>query len=164
METIYLDIALISVLIAGFASVVVVIRDDGAQPAMIRLRLVNLLILSLMTTLFAMVPDLLVAMGASEADAYQTAQLMFATSCAIFLATRFLPSLRTNRESGMGMRFFTVSSTLFVIAIALQVISAVQMSPLTVEGSYAAGITLVMLVSGLLFFRLVVMVSADTSG
>ncbi len=162
METIYVDIALISVLIAGFASIVVVIRDHEPQTAMIRMRLVNLLILSLMTTLFAMVPDLLVAMGAAAANAYQLAQLMFATTCAIFLATRFLPSLRTNRESGMGLRFFTISSSLFVIAIALQLISAIQMSPLTVEGSYAAGITLVMLVSGLLFFRLVVMVSSDT--
>ena len=164
METIYLDIALISVLIAGFASIAVVIRDERLRdPTMVRLRLVNLLILSLMTTLFAMAPDLLVAMGADEAGAYQVAQLTFATSCAIVLATRFLPSLRTNRESGGGMGFFILSSGIFCAAILLQMISAIQMSPLSVAGSYAAGITLVLVVAGLLFFRLVTSVSSVRS-
>lgn len=158
-----ITIAIISTALAGFASVVMVTALDASElPPVLRLRLANLLILCLLNTLFALLPPLLTAIGTMDDGAFRISQLLFAVALSGVFATRFAPSLRL-AGTGSDMGIFVGMSTIFFIAILFQIISAAGASFLSVNGSYIAGLTCVLMVSGISFLRLVLAPRVDTT-
>ena len=153
----FIALALISVAIGGFASLVTTIkRRNTGIPESERIRLVSLLVLTLSATLFALLPLLIYAFGPDPDAAFRNAQLIMAAGLALLLGVRWIPSLQSARTSRTNRWFFAMSVSMLVCAILLQAISAAQVGMLPITGSYLTGVVIIVVLRSINFFRLVI--------
>ena len=152
-DTLY-AFAQVAVAFAGFAGLMAFVRERAAGPltSVQRNRLIGMVRVALIATAFAMLPIVVAAQGGSETVTWRISGALFATALApiVVIAWRRLAEIR---RAGLSLTvpFIPQFATVGLLFLLGSVIFSEHAS-----GLYLAGLFFVLLVSGALFFTLVV--------
>ncbi|MDP6375029.1 MAG: hypothetical protein QF921_06650 [Pseudomonadales bacterium] len=145
-------LCLLSVALIGFAAALVLFGPRAHSPGQ-RIRVTNLLTLGLLSGFFSLLPLLVIATRVPELLAFRISQLGLAGAVSFMIAVRFIPSYRLNRSQITEFTLFLLSIALLLGAACVQVYSALDdHSPIPY---YMVGVTTLVIVTGLTFYRVV---------
>ncbi len=152
-DTLY-ALAQIAVAFAGFAGLMAFVRERTAGPLtqVQRNRLIGMVRVALIATAFAILPIVVSAQGLSESTAWRASGVLFTAAFAPITAIAWR-RLREIRRAGLPA---TVPFIPQVATVGLLLIVGSVASAEYAAGLYLAGLFFVLLVSGALFFTLVV--------
>ena len=145
-------LCLLSVALIGFAAALVLFSRHETSPAQ-SVRVRNLLSLGLLSGLFSLLPLLVMATRVPELQAFRISQLALAGGVSVMVAVRFIPSFRLNREHITELALFLASIALLMVAVFVQVLSAIDER--TPVPYYMVGVTTLVIVTGITFYRVV---------
>jgi hypothetical protein len=152
-DTLY-ALAQVSVAFAGFAGLMAFVRERAAGPLtrVQRNRLIGMVRVALIVTAFALLPIVVSAQGLSDTTTWRVSGALFATAFApiTVIAWRRLLEIRKAAVPA-AVPFIPQVATVGLLLLLGSVASAEHSS-----GLYLAGLFFVLLVSGALFFTLVV--------
>lgn len=117
------------------------------------IRIENLLALGLVTTLLALLPIIVTAIGQPNATAIRISQLIMAAVTAAMIAVRFLPSYRLNRDKILDLGTFLLTVALLIVTIVSQLLSS--MNPSKPAEAYVLGLAALLLATSISFYRTV---------
>ena len=152
-----LVIAQLSVAFAGFASLASALsnRNQGDETRVDAGRLINMLIISLSTTMLALVPFIPMLFGLSEAMVWRSSALTAFATVAIFAPGAVVRTKRMKRYAGFSSRLNILNVGLATIAAAGFICSAFGLPAVKPSASYVAGLVALLLVCAIVFFRVI---------
>ncbi len=151
-STVLILLCVLSVALTGFGAAVVLFRDSKIDPGQ-RIRVANMLVLSLSCAFFSLVPLIMLAARVPELMAFRVSQIMLAAVVSFIVAARFIPSYRLNRGRITDFTLFILSIVLLLGTAILQVVSAIDDQ--SAMASYMTGVTTLVIVAGIAFYRVV---------
>ena len=150
--TVLILLCLLSVALTGFGAAIALFRESQINPGQ-RVRIANLLVLSLASSFFCVLPLIILAARVPELMAFRVSQIILAALVSFIVAARFIPSYRLNRSRITDLTLFLSSIAMLLGTAILQVVSALD--DRSAMASYMTGVTMVMIVAGIAFFRVV---------
>jgi predicted Co/Zn/Cd cation transporter (cation efflux family) len=150
--TVLILLCLLSVTLTGFGAAIALFRESRIDPGQ-RVRISNLLVLSLASAFFCVLPLIILASRVPELMAFRVSQITLAALVSLIVAARFIPSYRLNRSRITDLTLFFSSIAMLLGTAILQVVSALD--DRSAMASYMTGVTMVIIVAGIAFFRVV---------
>lgn len=152
-----LVIAQVSVTFAGFASLASAFSDSShAGEARVDAgRLINMLIVSLSTTMLALAPFIPRLFGFSEALVWRSSAVIAFATLALFAPGVLIRTKRMTQYAGFNVRTNVVNLSLGIIAAVSFILCAFGYPELNPPASYVAGLVALLLTCAIVFFRLI---------
>ena len=146
--------AQVAVALAGFASLIAFLGNlsSGPRHQIQRNRLLGMVRVALMATVFSLLPVVIFAQGVTEETAWRVSAVFFSLAHAAITVVAWRRTLWARREKlPTPVPFIAPTATLALLAIVLA-----AALPTWSAGLYLGGLFLVLVVSGALFFSLIV--------
>lgn len=152
-----LVIAQLSVAFAGFASLASALssRNHGDETRVDAGRLINMLIVSLCTTMLALVPFIPVLFGFSEALVWRTSAATAVATLVLFAPGVVMRIRRMKQYAGFSNPSNVVNLGLAAIAAVGFSSCALGLPALKPSASYVAGLAALLLTCAIVFFRVI---------
>lgn len=152
-----LVIAQVSVTFAGFGSLASAFgdRSHGGETRVDAGRLINMLIVSLATTMLALVPFIPTLFGLSEAFVWRSSAVIAFGTLVLFAPGMLMRTKRMKQYAGFNVRTNVVNLGLAAISAVSFILCAFGFPELELSASYAAGLVALLLICAVVFFRLI---------
>ena len=153
-----LQIAALSVAFAGFAGLASVFREraDQSDIKVDAGRLTNMLVTSLSTTMLALIPLVPDALRVSEMTVWRISGLLALLSFIALIPGALMRTKRMARYEGFSIRANVLNFSLTGSAAAAFTCSGFGLPAVNPGASYLCGLIVLMLVTSILFFRVIV--------
>lgn len=152
-----LVIAQLSVAFAGFASLASALssRNHGDETRVDAGRLINMLIVSLCTTMMALVPFIPALFGFSEASVWRSSGATAVVTLALFAPGVVMRTKRMKQYAGFSTGSNVVNLGLAALAAVGFSFCALGFPALKPSASYVAGLVALLLACAIVFFRVI---------
>ncbi|MEM7016516.1 MAG: hypothetical protein AAF512_04135 [Pseudomonadota bacterium] len=150
-----LTLAQIGVAFAGFSSIIAIFSGHDERWLRIDIiRMVSMLSSSLLATLLAVIPTVINLQIPDPVAGWRIAGIIYCVGLAVLLLGGFFYGLELKRLNTRNI-FFWSHISMLLLAFLLQAATLSGILSLAPAASYTAGVLLLLMISGVNFFRLV---------